>query len=73
DAALTAIEETPREAVVAALAELPEEQATAVAGRVVAQLAYDELAARLDCSESVVRQRVSRGLKTLRAQLEGRS
>jgi DNA-directed RNA polymerase specialized sigma24 family protein len=30
---------------------------------------YDELARTLACSESLVRQRVSRGLKTLRTQL----
>lgn len=56
-----------------ALAVLPPDQAVAVSGRVIDDLPYDELADRLDCSESVVRQRVSRGLKTLKAQMEGRS
>lgn len=48
------------------LEELPEEQRLAVEGRVVEQLDYAELSRRLSCSESVVRQRVSRGLRALR-------
>lgn len=75
DADLERIAGTPpaaAEAALAALAALPAEQAQAVTGRVVDELSYDELAARLDCSESVVRKRVSRGLKTLRTELEGR-
>jgi RNA polymerase sigma-70 factor (ECF subfamily) len=54
----------------AALAALPADQRNAVAGRVVEELGYEELAARLDCSPGVVRQRVSRGLRALRARLE---
>lgn len=64
---------TPADAAVQALASLPADQAAAVTGRVVDELSYDELAARLRCSESVVRQRVSRGLRTLRSQLEGQA
>lgn len=56
----------------AALQLLPSEQAEAIEGRVIDELGYDELAARLNCSESVVRKRVSRGLKELRTHLEGR-
>lgn len=48
------------------LEELPEEQRLAVEGRVVEELDYAELSRRLSCSESVVRQRVSRGLRALR-------
>ncbi len=42
----------------------------AVAGRVVEEREYRELAASLHCSESVVRQRVSRGLARIREHLE---
>lgn len=52
------------------LAELPEEQRLAVHGRVIEDRDYEELAAALRCSESVVRQRVSRGLRALRSRLE---
>lgn len=55
----------------AALAQLPEDQRAAVEGRVLDQESYEDLAARLRCSQSVVRQRVSRGLKVLRDRLEG--
>lgn len=54
----------------AAVATLPLDQREAILARVVDEQGYDEIAARLVCSESVVRQRVSRGLRTLRAQLE---
>jgi RNA polymerase sigma factor (sigma-70 family) len=49
---------------------LPEDQRLAVDGRVLQEREYPELAAALSCSESVVRQRVSRGLRTLRKRLE---
>jgi RNA polymerase sigma factor (sigma-70 family) len=71
DEALERIEELAGAPALAALAELPAEQQVAVAGRVIGERGYDELAAELDCSESVVRQRVSRGLRTLRSRLEG--
>ncbi len=61
------------EPAVAALEELPSEQRDAVAGRVIDERAYDELAASLRCSNSLVRQRVSRGLRALRERLEGAS
>jgi RNA polymerase sigma-70 factor (ECF subfamily) len=51
------------------LDELPEEQRLAIEGRVVDELDYAELSRRLSCSESVVRQRVSRGLRALRRRI----
>jgi RNA polymerase sigma factor (sigma-70 family) len=55
------------EAVVAAwLSDLPADQREAVRRRVLAEDDYAAIAADLDCSEAVVRQRVSRGLATLR-------
>jgi RNA polymerase sigma-70 factor (ECF subfamily) len=52
-----------------ALAELPEATRMALLARVVEERAYDEIAAELECSEQVVRQRVHRGLARLRAGL----
>ncbi|MGH2849256.1 MAG: RNA polymerase sigma factor [Solirubrobacteraceae bacterium] len=52
------------------LEELPEEQRLAVEGRVVDELDYAELSRRLACSESVVRARVSRGLRALRRRFD---
>jgi RNA polymerase sigma-70 factor (ECF subfamily) len=52
------------------LEELPQEQRLAVEGRVVDELDYAELSRRLSCSESVVRQRVSRGLRALRRRFD---
>jgi RNA polymerase sigma factor (sigma-70 family) len=52
------------------LAGLPDDQRQAVQGRVLDERDYRELARTLKCSESVVRQRVSRGLRSLRERLE---
>jgi RNA polymerase sigma factor (sigma-70 family) len=52
------------------LEDLPEDQRIAVTGRVLQERSYDELARSLSCSQSVVRQRVSRGLRSLRQRLE---
>jgi RNA polymerase sigma factor (sigma-70 family) len=52
-----------------ALAALPPSQRDAVLARVVEELPYAEIADRMRCSELVVRQRVSRGLRTLRRQV----
>jgi RNA polymerase sigma factor (sigma-70 family) len=52
-----------------ALAALPAEQRVAVEARVVHEREYGEIAGELECSEAVVRQRVSRGLRTLRGRL----
>jgi RNA polymerase sigma factor (sigma-70 family) len=54
-----------------ALACLPDEQQQAIQARVVEGRDYAEIAGELRCSEAVVRQRVSRGLSTLRARLAG--
>lgn len=48
------------------LERLTPEQAQAVRARVIAEEPYPQIAASLRCSESVVRQRVSRGLAVLR-------
>jgi RNA polymerase sigma factor (sigma-70 family) len=52
------------------LEDLPDDQRVAVRGRVLHERSYDELARSLSCSQSVVRQRVSRGLRSLRGRLE---
>ncbi len=48
------------------LAQLPSAQQDAVRSRVLEERSYQELATELECSEQVVRQHVSRGLKRLR-------
>ena len=53
------------------LAELGDDERQAVAGRVLDDREYGDLAGELNCSEQVVRQRVSRGLRKLRTALEG--
>jgi len=49
---------------------LPREQREALVRRVVLDRSYEEIATELKCSASVARQRVSRGLKNLKSQLE---
>jgi RNA polymerase sigma-70 factor (ECF subfamily) len=49
---------------------LPERQRRAVRLRVLEGRSYPEIAAELRCSELVVRQHVSRGLKRLRSEVE---
>lgn len=56
--------------VTARLAELPAEQRAAVAARVLDERRYADIADEIGCSEAVIRKRVSRGLATLRAQLD---
>jgi RNA polymerase sigma factor (sigma-70 family) len=51
------------------LAELPEAHRDAIHGRVLEGQGYPDLAQRMGCSEHVVRQNVSRGLRRLRTQL----
>lgn len=48
---------------------LPADQREAVRARVLDERPYDEIAAELRCSESVVRQRVSRGVRTIRQRI----
>lgn len=54
-----------------ALAELPSDQRAAIAAHVIDDRGYPELAGELQTSEAVVRQRVSRGLATLRRRIGG--
>ncbi len=51
---------------------LPVATREALRGRVVEERSYEELAEELRCSQEVVRQHVSRGLRRLRSQLEER-
>jgi RNA polymerase sigma factor (sigma-70 family) len=55
------------------LRRLPAAQAEAVRARVIDEHPYGRIAAAVRCSESVIRQRVSRGLATLRAIVEEQS
>jgi RNA polymerase sigma-70 factor (ECF subfamily) len=50
---------------------LPPDQQKAVVARIVDERSYGDIASEMSCSPSVVRQRVSRGLKNLRSELEG--
>lgn len=52
------------------IATLPVEQREALLAKVVEERSYAEIAERLECSKALVRQRVSRGLRTLRSGLE---
>jgi RNA polymerase sigma-70 factor (ECF subfamily) len=56
----------------ALLAELPAEQRDAVTEHVVYERGYPEMAEAAHTSEAAVRQRVSRGLATLRRRVGGR-
>jgi RNA polymerase sigma factor (sigma-70 family) len=66
-ATLELLAETPA---VEAMENLSDDQRAAVMARYVDGESYAEIAERLACSQSVVRQRVSRGLRTLRTRLE---
>lgn len=52
------------------LEHLPQDQRTALVARVLDEREYGDIARELRCSEAVVRKRVSRGLRKLRAELE---
>ena len=54
----------------AAVDALPAQQRDALLARVVDERAYSEIATQMSCSEMVVRQRVSRGLRALRARFK---
>jgi len=66
-AVLELLAETPA---LEAVQALPDDQRAAILARHVDDESYAEIAARLACSPSVVRQRVSRGLSTLRGRLQ---
>jgi RNA polymerase sigma-70 factor (ECF subfamily) len=51
------------------LAALPEEQRLSIMARVVDEQPYSVIAADMKCSPAVVRQRVARGMKTLRREM----
>lgn len=57
-------------ALLALVEELPEDERVAIRSRVLDELPYREIANRLECSELVIRKRVSRGLARMREQLE---
>jgi RNA polymerase sigma factor (sigma-70 family) len=61
-----------REALVDALGALTEDQREALQLRVIDELPYPEVAARLSCAEATARQRVSRGLRRLALVLQER-
>jgi RNA polymerase sigma factor (sigma-70 family) len=50
--------------------ELPHSQRQAIRARIVEERGYAEIASELQCSEMVIRQRVSRGLSRLKEQLK---
>jgi RNA polymerase sigma factor (sigma-70 family) len=70
DQAIARIQELTDDAALLTLARLPEDQQVAVRGRVLGDAGYEELARTLGCSQSVVRKRVSRGLRTLKERLQ---
>ncbi len=74
DADLERVEELASldEEILALARGLPAPLHQALAARVVQERSYEEIAAELCCSQSVVRQRVSRALKSLRSQMEER-
>jgi RNA polymerase sigma factor (sigma-70 family) len=72
DEQLERITELGRVDLRAALDAIPADQREAVLRRVVLDEPYTTIAGRLRCSEQVVRKRVSRGLASLRADLEAR-
>lgn len=69
DKALDALEqrlEAEQSGVLAALELLPAHERQALSARVLDEEPYEQIAARFEVSESVIRQRVSRGLRRLR-------
>jgi RNA polymerase sigma-70 factor (ECF subfamily) len=74
-AAIEALADAQRaEAVVQAeLSRLPEEQRLAIAAHVLDERGYADIAREQGVSEPVVRQRVSRGLRRMRARMEDRT
>lgn len=70
DEALARIDQLSGDPALDALEVLSADQRFAIQGRVLHEESYEQLAARLRCSKSVVRQRVSRGLRHLRETLK---
>jgi len=71
DAGLARLERLAGGPALEALEQLPASQREAVRAHVVEERPYEEIAAELECSESVVRQRVSRGVRAMRERLSG--
>lgn len=69
--AIEAIADAAAGRVGALVSELPVDEQRAVRARVIDERGYREIAAELECSELVVRKRVSRGLARLRDRLGG--
>lgn len=69
DTAIEILETTARAPAIELLETLAREQREAIEARHLEERGYAEIAAHLRCSESVIRQRVSRGLASLHAQL----
>lgn len=70
DEAIEAIDALGSDDALEVLAELPADQREAIEARVIDEQSYPAIAETLKCSEMVVRQRVSRGLRELRTRLE---
>jgi RNA polymerase sigma-70 factor (ECF subfamily) len=71
DEAIERIESLVDDAVLTeALASLPAKQRAAIEARVLGEREYHDVARELGCSESVIRQRVSRGLSAMRSTME---
>jgi RNA polymerase sigma-70 factor (ECF subfamily) len=70
DSDLAAVDELSESDLVEQLANLlPADQLQALRARVINERDYDEIARDLQCSEAVVRKRVSRALSTLRSRV----
>lgn len=54
----------------ARLAQLPDDQRRAIEEHIIGEREYEAIAVDMACSANVVRQRVSRGLRSIRAQME---
>jgi RNA polymerase sigma factor (sigma-70 family) len=70
DALVESIERLDAEGALGLMDDLPLEQREALQARVVEEREYGDIAREMQCSEAVVRQRVSRGLASLRARME---
>jgi RNA polymerase sigma-70 factor, ECF subfamily len=69
---LALVDELSETDIVAQLADvLPADQLEALRLRVIDERGYEEIARDLECSEAVVRKRVSRALQTLRTRADG--
>jgi RNA polymerase sigma factor (sigma-70 family) len=74
DSDLALVDELSESDLVSQLADLlPADQLQALRARVIDEREYDEIARDLECSEAVVRKRVSRALSTLRARVNSNS